>query len=147
MRLPPLPIVLAGAALAMAAGAADAYICYVVLDAKDAVAYRDTRPPVDMSDQGAAARNALRRTGQYLMIVEVDQCFPVGSPAGSNPASPANVADFVSGVRPLISSADAAAAVDGRAASAGVPAAAPAARTEPAPAPTAVRRRSSTSLY
>jgi hypothetical protein len=96
---------LAGMVLALAAGAADAYTCYVVLDNNDNVVSRDTIPPVDMSAQGKAARDALRQSGKYLMIVERDQCLPLGSIVGSTDSGPATPADYVSGVRPVLSSA------------------------------------------
>jgi hypothetical protein len=69
---------LAGAALAMAAGAAAASTCYVILDAKETIVYRASVPPVDMSDRGAAARDALRQRGNYLLFMEAERCVPIG---------------------------------------------------------------------
>jgi hypothetical protein len=147
MRLPPLSAAFAGAVLALAAGAADAYLCFVVLDAKDAVVYRDTRPPVDMSDQGTAARNALRQRGQFLMIVTVDQCDPIGPGLAASASDATRLADFVSGVRPVMLSGDAAAAGDARAGAAGIPAPAPAPRAEPVAIPMQVRTRPASGRY
>ena len=82
------------AALAATAGAADAYTCYLVLDAKDVLVYRHVIPPVDLSARGAAAREALRAKGQLLMIIETDRCIPLGFDSGwaSATGTPASAA-------------------------------------------------------
>jgi hypothetical protein len=71
-------IALTGAALAVAAGVASASTCYVILDAKEAIVYRASIPPVDMSDRGTAAREALRQKGNYLLFMETERCVPIG---------------------------------------------------------------------
>jgi hypothetical protein len=81
MHLLRTSIALAAAAFA-AAGAADAYTCYFILDAKDVVVYRHITPPVDMSERGAAEREALRRKGELLLIMETDRCVPLGFGSG-----------------------------------------------------------------
>ena len=80
LRIP--MIALAGAALAVATGVAAASTCYVVLDAKDTIVYQASIPPVDMSDRGAAARDALRKNGNYLLFMETERCFPIGFESG-----------------------------------------------------------------
>ena len=75
-------IALAGAALAVAAGVAAASNCYVILDAKETTIYRASTPPVDMSDRGAAARDALRQRGNYLLFMDTQQCVPIGIDSG-----------------------------------------------------------------
>ena len=75
-------IALAGAALAVAASAADATTCYVILDAKETIVYRAPMPPVDMSDRGAAARDALRQRGNYLLFMDTERCVPIGFDSG-----------------------------------------------------------------
>ena len=78
-----IPIIaLAGAALTVAAGVATASTCYVILDAKETVVYRASTPPVDMSDRGAAARDALRQNGNYLLFMETQRCVPIGFDSG-----------------------------------------------------------------
>ena len=78
-----IPIIaLAGAALTVAAGVATASTCYVILDAKETVVYRASTPPVDMSDRGAAARDALRQNGNYLLFMETERCVPIGFDRG-----------------------------------------------------------------
>jgi hypothetical protein len=65
------------AALALPSGTADAVTCYMLFDRFDNVVYRNTVSPIDLSDQGAAARAALRQRGEYLMVTESDRCPPV----------------------------------------------------------------------
>ena len=78
-----IPIIaLAGAALAVAVDIAAASTCYVVLDAKDTIVYQASMPPVDMSDRGAAARDALRQRGNYLLFMETERCVPIGFDSG-----------------------------------------------------------------
>jgi hypothetical protein len=64
-------------ALALLATAADAATCYVLFDRYDNVAYRNTVSPIDLSEQGAAARASIRQRGEYLMVMESDRCSPV----------------------------------------------------------------------
>ena len=65
---------LAGAAAALAAGAAAAGTCYMVLDRSDNVVYRGPFPPIDLSERGQADRDAMRRRGEHLIAMEVDRC-------------------------------------------------------------------------
>src|SRR5512144_3232403 len=69
-------------------------------------ARRERRRPVDLSDRGAAARDAMRQRGELLMIVDTEECWPV---AAASPGQ-ATVDEIVAGSRPAISAADAAAA-------------------------------------
>jgi hypothetical protein len=66
-----------GAALVLAPGVCGAATCYVLFDKYDNVVYRNTVPPIDLSEQGSGARNALRQQGEYLMVMESDRCSPV----------------------------------------------------------------------
>ena len=76
MRRPPVLLMIA-ATLAVSAGAAEAATCYVLFDRYDNVVYRNTVSPIDLSDQGAAARAALRQRGEYLLVMDSDRCAPV----------------------------------------------------------------------
>jgi len=96
-----LPIAMFGAVLAAAAGACDATVCYVILDGKETIVYRDARPPVDMSSRGAAERDELRRKGDYLLIMEADRCVPVGFGSGWASSAQAPAPDFLSNVRSI----------------------------------------------
>jgi hypothetical protein len=40
---------------------ASAVTCYIILDRNENVVYQDIYPPVDLSDEGAAERKAMRR--------------------------------------------------------------------------------------
>jgi hypothetical protein len=60
--------------------------CYMVYDRKDNVIYRETQPPVDMSDRGAAEREAMRQRGEYLMFIETDRCPSLSFVTGASPA-------------------------------------------------------------
>ncbi len=87
-------IALAGAALAVAAGVAAASNCYVILDAKETIVYRASTPPVDMSDRGAAARDALRQRGNYLLFMDTQQCVPIGFDSGEIISRQSNTASI-----------------------------------------------------
>ena len=63
--------------LAVSAGAAEATTCYVLFDRYDNVVYRNTVSPIDLSEQGATARAALRQRGEYLLVMDSDRCAPV----------------------------------------------------------------------
>ena len=94
-----LTILAVALAAAAAAPAANAVICYTLLDKSDTLLYQGSSPPVDMSDQGAAQRDALRRKQQYLMISDVDRCQPVAAATGSAGYRPATVDEIVAEMR------------------------------------------------
>jgi hypothetical protein len=66
------------ACLAMSAGlaapVAQAVTCYIVMDRNDNVVYRDVVPPVDLSDAGRPAREAMRMRGEFLLFHESELC-------------------------------------------------------------------------
>jgi hypothetical protein len=138
-----LPTALAGLALALAANAAQGYTCYMVLDAKDAVVYRDMTTPVDLSARGTEARDALRKRGSLLMIFDTDQCAPIGSPNASG-SSRTSLTDITDGIRPAVSDAAPAAKIGSRGSAPLPTAASPAA---PARAPAAPRRGTASGGY
>jgi hypothetical protein len=73
----PLVSLTIAAALALLAGTANAASCYVIFDRFDNVVYRNTISPIDLSEQGADARAALRDRGEYLTMTDSDRCQPV----------------------------------------------------------------------
>lgn len=89
------------AALAAAAlpGAANAIICYTLLDKGDNVLYQDSAPPLDMSDSGAMLRASSRQRNEYLLIYEMESCPSVVAAAGSTGYRPATVEEIVAGMR------------------------------------------------
>ncbi len=74
MRHPILAFALACAAGAFTAATTSAVTCYELLDRYDNIIYRDIYPPVDLSDSGAAERQALRSRGERLISMEADRC-------------------------------------------------------------------------
>ncbi len=56
------------------ASPAHAVICYVVYDHSYNVIYQNTYPPVDMSNAGYPAREAMRARGEHLTFGDVNQC-------------------------------------------------------------------------
>ena len=73
--------------------------CYIVLDRSDTVIYRDIVPPLDLSDRGNAARAAMRQRGEFLLMMESDQCSSFVATSGVAGASGASVEDIVAGLR------------------------------------------------
>ncbi len=74
MSVRPMPIAVLAACTIAWSAAASAVTCYIVYDRNDNVVYRSTTPPVDLSDKGAPARDAMRRRGEYLMFGDFEQC-------------------------------------------------------------------------
>jgi hypothetical protein len=87
----------AGAAVILLAGTAAARTCYTLFDRNDNVVYRDTFSPVDLSDEGEAARAQLRQRGEYLVISEDEQCQQVTFVFGPGGSTGLSVDDFLGG--------------------------------------------------
>lgn len=72
------PVLASACALAAAALLATspvaAVTCFIVMDRSDNVIYRDVVPPVDLSDAGASAREAMRRRGEFFLFHEAEAC-------------------------------------------------------------------------
>jgi hypothetical protein len=121
-------IALAAALLAAAAapGPAAALTCYFVIDRNDNVVYRDLYPPVDLSDQGAAERERLRRRGDHLVSMESDRCPSVEFFTGSAGSPTLAVDQVVAGMPIGKSEAAAGAASPSARGGAAAPKAAPA---------------------
>jgi hypothetical protein len=73
--------------------------CHIVLDRADTVVYRDTVPPVDLSDRGRAARAAMRQRGEFLLMFEADQCSRFVATRAAAGAGGATVDEIVAGLR------------------------------------------------
>jgi len=76
-----------------------ALTCHIVLDRTDTVIYRDIVPPVDLSERGSAARAAMRARGEFLLMMEADQCASFVTQTGATGAGGASVDDIVAGLR------------------------------------------------
>ncbi|HKW79699.1 MAG TPA: hypothetical protein VJQ49_01705 [Casimicrobiaceae bacterium] len=97
MRKPIILLAALGAALALASPAR-AFTCYMLYDRNDNLVYRDTLSPVDMSDQGDAAREAMRREGEYLIVADADRCPQVRFVFGSAGSKTLSVDTVVNGL-------------------------------------------------
>jgi hypothetical protein len=76
-----------------------ALTCHIVLDRSDTVVYRDIVPPVDLSERGRVARAAMRQRGEFLLMMESDQCTRFVAPTGAAGAGGATVDEIVAGLR------------------------------------------------
>lgn len=76
-----------------------ALTCHIVLDRTDTVVYRDIVPPVDLSERGRVARAAIRQRGEFLLMMESDQCTRFVAPTGAAGAGGATVDEIVAGLR------------------------------------------------
>src|ERR1700682_939211 len=76
-----------------------ALTCHIVLDRTDTVVYRDIVPPVDLSERGRVARAAMRQRGEFLLMMESDQCTRFVAPTGAAGAGGATVDEIVAGLR------------------------------------------------
>ena len=92
-------IIVAALAAAAFSGAANAIVCYTLLDKGDNVLYQDSVPPLDMSDTGKTQRAASRQRNEYLLVYEMESCPSVAAAAGSTGYRPATVEEIVSGMR------------------------------------------------
>lgn len=92
---------LSAAIVATLSWSATAYAltCHIVLDRSDTVVYRDIVPPVDLSERGRADRAALRQRGEFLLMMESDQCTRFVAPTGAAGAGGASVDEIVAGLR------------------------------------------------
>ena len=93
-------------AIAMALGfalPAAAAPCFLILDSKDVVLYRDTVPPFDLSVSPSPDRAAMRDRGQMLLIAEFENCRPVGYISPVTGATTASVDDIVMQLQPAVS--------------------------------------------
>jgi hypothetical protein len=76
-----------------------ALTCHIVLDRTDTIVYRDIVPPVDLSERGRAARAAMRQRGEFLLMMESDQCTRFVATTGAAGAGGATVDEIVAGLR------------------------------------------------
>ena len=89
-----------GVAMAVLAGSASAVNCYTVLDRSDNVIYQGIIPPIDLSEQGQAERDAMRQRGQHLIAMETDRCLGIEYFTGTAGSSTLTV-DQIVGALPL----------------------------------------------
>lgn len=92
------PMLLTTCAAAVLSPAASAFTCYMLYDRNDNLVYRDTISPVDMSEQGAAARESMRDRGDYLVVADADRCPQVTFVFGAAGSSTLTVDSIVGGM-------------------------------------------------
>jgi len=92
------------AVLTVAASApAVAVNCYMLVDRNNEVVYQGRGAPVDLSDEGAPARDALRARGQQLIAMDADRCPAIDRARITSDGGPATVEEIVSAMRPAVS--------------------------------------------
>jgi hypothetical protein len=94
--------ILAIAALAGAAAPAAAVRCYAIVDGSNEVIYQDTTSPIDLSDGGAAARDAMRARHQQLITMNSEQCPQIDRGRVAGKGGPATVEEIVAGMRSAV---------------------------------------------
>jgi hypothetical protein len=90
---------IAALALAVPAVAAE---CYVIVDRNNEVVYQGLTSPVDLSDAGKAARDAMRTRAEQLIAMNTDNCPPIDKARITGNGKPASVEEIVAGMRPAI---------------------------------------------
>jgi hypothetical protein len=93
---------LAFVALACAAAPVAAFECYAIVDRTNEVIYQDATPPIDMSADAAAARDALRARGQQLITMDTQRCPSIDRGRVAGKGGPATVEEIVAGMRPAV---------------------------------------------
>ncbi|HSQ80702.1 MAG TPA: hypothetical protein VLU54_06125 [Casimicrobiaceae bacterium] len=93
---------LAAASLLLAAAPASASNCYMVVDRADHVVYQNLVSPVDLSDKGAAARQAMRARGDQLIAMDTESCPSIDTRHLASGDKPATVEEIVAGMRPAL---------------------------------------------
>lgn len=89
------------AAMGVAQSAA-AITCYLILDRNDAVVYRDSTPPFDLSETNSPQRTVLRQRGHHLMIAEFENCYSVGYVTTAAGGGTVTVDEIVMQLKPAI---------------------------------------------
>lgn len=99
---------LAAAAIIVAAAPAVAGNCYVIVDRSNEVIYQGTTPPIDLSDEAATERDALRQHGQQLIAMDSERCPAIDRAQVAGKGGPASVDEIVAGMRSVVPSGAAA---------------------------------------
>ena len=102
MRASRLSLAILATAVIAAAAPATASSCYVIVDRANEVTYQGPVPPVDLSDDGLATRNAMRAQGQQLIAMDTENCPPIDRARAGSRSSPASVEEIVAGMRSAV---------------------------------------------
>ena len=93
---------LAIAAVIGVSAPAAALNCYLIVDQANEVIFQDTTPPIDLSDEGAPARDALRARGQQLVAMDTERCPGIDRARIIGKGGPATVDEIIAGMRPAV---------------------------------------------
>ncbi len=99
---PSLPCAIVAATFAFAAVPAAAFNCFLIVDKNNEVTYQGTFSPVDLSDDGLAARDALRARGEQLVVMDTDNCPQIDRGRITGSGAPATVEEIVAGMRSAV---------------------------------------------
>ena len=99
MRSSALSAAIAAVAIVVTAAPAAAFDCYMIVDANNEVVYQDVTPPIDLSENGAAARDAIRVRSAQLIAMDTDRCPAIDRTLIAGRRGPASVEEIVAGMR------------------------------------------------
>lgn len=99
MRASRVSWLMTAAALTLASTSAGAFNCYLIVDRTNEVVYQGTVAPVDLSDDGAPTRDAMRARGQQLIAMDTDSCPAIDRVNVASRGGPASVEEIVAGMR------------------------------------------------
>jgi hypothetical protein len=102
MRASRLSCAIAAAAVVVASAPVAAANCYMLVDRTNEVIYQDWISPVDLSDEGAPARDAMRAQGQQLVVMDTGNCPAIDRARVAGKGGPATVEEIVAGMRSAI---------------------------------------------
>ncbi len=94
--------VLAATAFAFATAPAFAMSCYMIVDRNNNVVFQGTSSPVDLSDEGAPARDAMRSRGEQMIAMDTERCPSIDAGSGTAKGTPATVEEIVAAMRPAL---------------------------------------------
>ncbi len=100
---------IAAATIIATSAPAAAFNCYLIVDRTNEVVYQDRFAPVDLSDDGAPARDAIRARGQQLIVMDTEYCPAIDRARVTGQGGPASVEEIVAGMRSAARTASAAA--------------------------------------
>ena len=102
MRSSRISSAIATIAILVTATPVAAFNCYIIVDRTHEVIYQDILPPIDLSDDGAPARAAMRARGQQLVVMDADNCPAIDRARVAGQGGPATVEEIVAGMRSAI---------------------------------------------
>ena len=102
MRAFRLSCAVAATLLSVAATPVAARSCFVIVDKTNDVIYQSSFPPVDLSDDGTPARDAMRARGQQLIAMDTDTCPAIDRAHIAGAGGPATVEEIVAGMRSAV---------------------------------------------